>query len=596
MNRRELLRLAALAGMGGGLAACGIDTEAGVVVDGVGPTGGSGTSGGLSVTPPSQASATTPARAIEAFLAAPAGTAGERLTRVRAFIAPAIAGDWKPSSVNVNVVRHGEIVLKEDTNSNSWRVDLDVIHVGILKDDGTLAPPTAEKKKYTIAVSEEVDNRKGGYYVLEAPKDILLSEGALRQYYEERSLYFWNAANNALVPDLRYVTRAIDDPRRMDTLVTWLTAGPAPWLDGAVIRLPLNSEKIGNVVEKDGKIVVNLKSGAKSVKGVNKLGSQLRWTLREDLGPTELALEIESEPTATVQEQFSDNLAWRAASEAAPECFVIVEGRVQAAGSGLPAPQLSTADNKQIESAAIPRNVRTMIAVVRRDSGGRPRLLLGPRTDLSGGLRDSGIGRSGEMSRPVWLASESVLVTVGGELWQAWRAGSPPPTPVPGQPRGIGAITCVAIGPDARRAALVVGGKLYVAAIVGAERSVTLGAARLIPTSLRDLTAVVFSAEERLVIAGTGDRGLTYIGQVNVDGAQYKPITKDTALGETKVRSMSAHTLSPTDVGPYQVVFGTSQGSFQLAPTPQALTISGQTASASPSPSAKPLLNPFYEG
>ncbi|MBB5870235.1 hypothetical protein F4553_003614 [Allocatelliglobosispora scoriae] len=630
MNRRQLMRMAVLAGMSGGLAACGIDNDGGVVIDGPGPSGGSGVGGGLPVVPKLRRDAVSAAQLIQYFLAAPAGIEDEKamLARVRAFLAPA-AKDWSPRNNSINVVRAVAGELKPDSSSNKWSQQITILPIGVLLPGGMLAPPTRPgSRKITLRVSAAVDESVGGFYIItdeagdEEPLDeILLSEAALGQFYQPRSLYYWNTENTALVPDLRYISRAYDDARRRDAMVKLLVEdGPAPWVAPAVLRFPQNSTKIGNVVQKEGNLIVNLSSGTTAIRDTNKVGSQLRWTLHRELasGALDVALQIESEPRATVRDYLSDNRAWRSPNAPDRGLFAIVESQLVSLDSHQVSSLMSVLTPKEsketdpkllIESAAITADGQT-VAAVRRDAEGQRYLVIGSESDPKADPLQYSLTAGASVSRPVWLGGESVLLVVGGELMQFSRAGGKQGAgeSVSGQPNGK-RITSVAVAPDGRRLALLVNGRVYMVAIQGMKKPIELASeGRYLPLELplespSHVTAVAFGAEDRLILGWTGDLGRPYIGECNVFGGDFRMILEEVGPSGIRVLSLSASPISPTDPLSLVAVYSTVKGSFRITPNEQ-LSFKGQlpqvapsgspSASTSATPKAPIVSSPFF--
>jgi hypothetical protein len=599
VNRRDLLRLAGLAGLTAPLAACGIDGDSKVVVDGLAPTAGSGVSQD-NLNGPRKRREVPPGNEqdfVNAFLDCPAGTYPDTLGRVRDFMTTEAVRSWKPTS-NINVVRLlKKPVINEITQSDGtgWVAVLSVLHVGVLTPEYRLDGPTADRADYTFEFAKGVEPKNAdGYFVTRPPDDIIMTEDALR-FYAERNLYFWNSAYTSLVPDRRYIPYTVDPVQHRDKVVDLLMGGPAPWLTRAVNPLPAHIKPIGKVVTKDDALVINLTSEARGVADLGKLSSQLSWTLRQELSgeASRLEIQIESEPKRSNRDFLPDNLGYRKVRS--PELFAVQDGRVVRLDDAGAVPLLRPEDNKLIETASITADHRAVAAV--RHEGSLRRLYLGQKPgDGYAPLAKTDLTSGGPMSRPLWLGSETVLIAARGGLYQVWRDGTANRVSVP---RAEGSVTWAAIGLDARRIALVVSGRLFVAALdwYGAG-PVTLGEARAIPSALRDLSSVVFSHEDRLVLSGLAGDGSTAVAEISIDGSGEDRRVLPANFGQATIEGLSAYQLSPTEQERVQplVVFAKSQRSWQLSPV-EVLHATHATPTASPSTGTKTstiLTNPFY--
>ncbi len=98
------------------------------------------------------------------------------------------------------------------------------------------------------------------------------------------------------------------------------------------------------------------------------------------------------------------------------------------------------------------------------------------------------------------------------------------------------AVTAVAAALDGQRVALIVGGRLYVAAVNLDGGGVSIGQPRELVTSLTNPTAVDWGREDQLVVAGSAGQPAIY--EISVDGALETPLRTD--LG-AKVNHLTAY-------------------------------------------------------
>jgi Lipoprotein LpqB beta-propeller domain len=520
MRRHRLVALTAAALVATvTLGGCGMPAQTRVQDNGAGLSGGATSGSETGTSPPGRlASGVDPARFVLHFLSAPAGDIETAAQRQREFMGKGAAKNWRPEPQRViNVIRYtgqprvvgGEVVLTG------------VQHVGLLTDFGRLDPPVQEATEYRFKVGNE-DDQGNGLFILEAPRVILMTADALKNYYEPRPIYFWDIQHTGLVPDVRYLPRSLPRVQRPNYLIDAMIAGPSHWLRPAVDVLPPDAERKGNVADPgDGPLVVNLNAAALTEEEgegegeVPRLGSQLRWSLWPDW-QGDLDLRIDGQPNAPFRgENFlADNPVVRPQLPA--QAFCVFQGSVRGrdAGDGLtPSVPIGDSVNRGVRSAALARGRTSdqfVGALVRTTINGRLQLSVGAGDDYKA------VGGSfGEMSRPTWLAgsAEVGLVVADGRLYQ-FRRDSLKLAAV-ALTGSAGRTTAVAAPPDGRRVAYVRGGHLYVAVFGGQSK---LAPPVEVPSPLRSVTAVAWSGQDRLVIAGRRADRTTALVDVSVDG------------------------------------------------------------------------------
>jgi hypothetical protein len=519
--------VALLAGL---LTGCGIPDGSEVVTVKPGPSTGLTAGGDDTPTRNTRESTNDRARFIANYLEAVAGDpATAPVDRVKEFFSPAARRTLKLNP-EVRVVR---LVEKPLVNPGSSTVSVKVQPVGVLAGTkGTLeAPASLRTIPYNFTV-EEVEGQTG-LFITKAPPVLLLSDTALSTFYERRTIYFWNRENTALVPDVRYMSSSIPSERRPTEIVKWLAAGPSQWLAGVVQGLPENTKVDSNVpAVTDEKLQINLSGVAVPPDDpgfLNRLAHQLRWSLRPYLAPQlELRFDNQVQNVYSGTEYLSSNPAYRFAEE--PERFCVYDGQIRrlarSVNPTLPVPGVTADVNRNVRSAALSSvgGTHTYAAVVAVE-GTRQVLRVG--TSVAG--RPAVFRRSalpGAAGRPVWAVlpqgpdtgAAVGLIVVGGKIY-GFGVGGDIPRPVEwqGGPTGVQA---VAVAPDGRRVAVVAGGQLYMSILTSAGNSMQLAAPRLIPVLLRDLSAVDWSSEGFVLVAGvSGESGRVAITDVSIDGA-----------------------------------------------------------------------------
>ncbi|GAA0796478.1 LpqB family beta-propeller domain-containing protein [Spirilliplanes yamanashiensis] len=573
------------------LGACGLPDRTAVVPRGPGPSPGIG--GGVDTAPVRKSRGATTDRAtfVDNFLQAAAGEPQAAADRVRDFLSPPLRNGFKPTE-GIAVVRLLERPL---INPGSSEAVLRVQQIGVLGRTGILEPSTPQLREYRLVIAE-VEGQTG-LFVTTPPPVMLMSDTALELFYERRPIYFWNAENTGLVPDVRYMPLETSPDLQPTEVLTWLVAGPAPWLLGAAQPLPEGTDKIGNApVAADGTLQINLTGPAvpdNDPQALDRLRWQLQWSLRTHLTSAALELKIDHQVRGTFRgtDYLPANPAWRPVG--LPERFCVVGGRIRrmttAAGNqAAPVPAVDDATNRTIRSAALATGGPTTYAALVVAEGRGSVLRVG--TAAAGAAASfSRAALPGTVGRPVWAVTPDAgtptggagLVVANGRLWSFTSNGADPRL-IDWQngPAGVGD---VAVAPDGRRVAVLAGGRLYVTVVTPGEGGLRLGPPRLIGTVLRELTAVDWGSEQSVLLAGVRpDSGRVAIMDVTIDGAAQSDRLAD--LGEPRVTYLAAYPANPVNSGGADVVSYMADGiAYDANSGPQRLTLADV---AGPLPSA----------
>jgi hypothetical protein len=549
VTRRIVAALAAAMLLAAALGGCGIPDATGVQVDGRGPEPGSASFGGGGSQPPDRlASGEDPQQFAINFLTAAAGDPSGAYERVKGYIAKDSQAKLKEkqgSAIGINVVRLIEQTPRFTTDaSGTSTITIPVQQVGVLKANGTLAPPVATETAYTFTVGKVPAPIAGrnqtlpGLFVLDPPPVLLMSTRALKDYYRQQTIYFWNVDGTALVPDLRYLSQSLPREGRATEVLGWLTGGPADWLTSTAVRLPDGTEAIGNVPQTGNRIQVNLSAlpGPDEAGALNRLATQLAWSLPDLNGELELKIRNQTRKLIDVSTYLKANPVYRLT--APPERFCVYAGTIHPlVDTGTPAAHVPIAPevNRNVVSAALGRSGASVLAaLVTPAADNRRQLLAGSGVEP---VRTLARSRQtfASMSRPVWLkavdpANQVGLVVADGKLYQFGTNAVLAEVSLPG---AAGAVTAVGAALDGHRIAFIAGGGLYVAGLTVDGGNVAAGPARRLTTSLHDLTAVEWSRENSLVVAGTNAR--TAIYEITVDGALENSLDDDTGAKVTRI-------------------------------------------------------------
>ncbi|MFD6681068.1 MULTISPECIES: LpqB family beta-propeller domain-containing protein [Micromonospora] len=530
-------------------AGCGIPAASDVRVDG---KGGAATEAGVisrgSEPPTRTASGSDNEAFVRNFLSAAAGEPDRAYERVKAFVAP---GDKirlqekKGSEVALNVVRLREAAVFTPNTDRTTTVTIAVQQIGVLRTNGTLAPPVATETEYEFGLSSAsfdggVDDDRAGLYIINPPNVLLLSDTALQQYYQSETIYFWSSDRSRLVPDQRYRPQAVPGERRVNEVVKWLVGGPSDWLRPGVVGLPDRTELINNATGGNGRWEVNLDMSDDDQNGIDQLITQIAWSLGDLPGQLELKIRNNAQPVVDLGERRNSQALYPHA--ASPLRFGVYDGAIhpldfegEPSGTVPLAPEV----NRNVVSASLglAKDRRILAAMVVNGSKNRYRLAVGTGVEPVSVLSRSSAEYS-SISRPVWLRMVDSrpgrgLVVADGQLYRFDEAARMYPVPL-NLPSA--AVTAVAAALDGQRVALIAGGRLYVAAVNLDGGGVSIGPPRELITSLTSPTAVDWGREDQLVVAGSVGQPAIY--EISVDGALETPLRTD--LG-AKVTHLTAY-------------------------------------------------------
>lgn len=539
------------------LAGCGIPEYTEVRVDGQGPAPGLPTGSGGTQTPASRLDERNNTESfVENFLQAPAVEAERAVEQVREFVAPVHRDDIRVPNPEVvlTVVRLRERPQITRAEAGIEEVALTVQQVGLLRPNGALEPLPAQEPEfteYTFRVGSVVGEQ--GKFIFDPPSVLLLSEDALKSFYLQRTIYFWDTSQRAMVPDLRYLPAAVPVERRRTVLLEALISGPSSWLASAVQALPSGLRSGGNVPDTGDQLKVTLVADAAALtdeRQLDRLAAQLMWSLGQGNFSNDLELTIQGQNPKVFRG--ADLRAMNASQALAetPERFAVYQGRVHrlssSARSGEPVPVLTDEVNRDVVAAGFTRaGGGTYAALVVRTGDGQ-RLVTGAATG-AGTSFDTSTRAFGAIGRPVWLKAPGdvgLVVADGGLYSFRVGTGAVEPVTIPGVD---GAVQSVGVAPDGHRIALVVGGQLYVAAL-GRDDKVEVLPPRAVPTSLSEITQVDWVAETLVVVAGTNPDGRVTLYDVTVDGAIETRSLRD--LGGASVTHLAGYPANPANQVP----------------------------------------------
>jgi hypothetical protein len=564
--------------------------------DGVGPSAGPGELPAKNFTPPQWKSDSNPRELVRDFLQAAAGdyavdvTREGALTRVKNFVAEDGAG-WDPGP-NLTLVR-----VVDGPTQDGDRVKVKVQHLGVLDSDGRVEPLDGSVQEYQFVFSRA--EGKSGLFLTNPPPDLLFNVENLESYYLKLPIYFWNKNKTSLVPDVRYLPRALPAEQHSNRLVDWLLKGPAPWLKDVVLDLPTGASR-ADLIVKDGELIkVNLVAPESDLE---KLAIQLFWSL----APSTDERILERIQLRVNRNEYTVDDAkarqWLTAADQGqdlPRQYGIADGALRRLKTPEGAYQPLLKDEKLnhgVVAAAVAHD-ESGFALVRQE-GDVHRLYV--RTGKEPLRRIQFPGNVTSLSQPMWLdrAAEVMLVLGDGRLW-AVGARDGTASEVRRSKLPTSKITAYSVAPDGRRLALVVGGRLYVAPLLRVNAnavSFNVGEPQRVPTGFDgQLRGVGFIREDTVAVGVSTADEKVWLAEVTIDGAVQKPystgqsgnITNLTAYVEGGGRRQRAGTVMLDLNGKGYRVFP-SVSSALLDPLVNQAVLPVPSSGPSASPSASP--------
>lgn len=619
MDRRTLLRLAGLAGVAG-LSGCGVASRGGVVVDGPGPSAGTGGGQPRTELLPRSA-ANSPEALVANFLNQPAGdpsNAKAALSRWTSYMTDEFRADpkWDNES-RITVVwlrRNRQAEEAPGAQGTAFNVFYDLVPLGVLDKQGLVTQENlGGRREVTFTVSSKSNRsapdaqiKPDQYYIqniVGAPPGMLLSTNGLASYFTYRNLYFWSG--NMLVPDGRYVPNEWEEPTREKKLVEWLLDGPAPWLAGVVQSLP-DGTTMPDIPGKMGpnKLALNFSGSGLADQDLGRLTSQLTWTLLSEcqalggdrsISPIVIKVDSIEKKTGDVHYLADNPTAVKAGAANYQQAYVIEGGRIRRLrgvgdGRDLPVPLLAEDENQNIEWAAFGTDRRTgdatRFALVTRDRQGRSALLVGGRDKNPAPVSDLA-GR--KMTQPVFVDDDRLLVIAGDHLYEVRLSTR--------QAAKKFQASAFSVAADGRRIAYIQRGRLYVGTMTN-DNGLAFPNAKPVPVILSTIAGVAWTGESWLAVSGTYNE-LTRVVEISLDGAMVGnqihgiPVNGwlDGDPQTTEITSLAASLDDPLGKGPNRRILLTANGlardvTSQFAPVEQADVIGA-------APGAKPV-NGFF--
>lgn len=472
----------------------------------------------------------------------------DAVKRVRRYLVSDSADAWQPGTGGgVTLVRVSLGAPVEVAGQvGAFTLDARIEPVGVLGTNGAVEPPpSTDPFQYQFKV---VGAGGGRFRLVQVPNTLMFDVDELNDWYEPRMIYFWSDAGSerVLVPDRRYMAKAVTPEKRPGEVFEWLREGPSSLLKPVVQALPA-AIKLRNRLAPADPLTINLSAEAAgpSNQELQDFVTQIRWSLRPSTTPVELTVADQRRDLDGRSDKYLSRnpAAWTDTAE--PDKFCVVDGKARSCavnpGGG---PRLLRDDeaNRDVVSAAITGSGEAQQgAFVRADAKGQ-RLWLAAMSG-SGEVRSAVyrptdiVGR--QLSRPVWLArgERRVLLAVDGRLVTVGPDGATAAY----MGRDLGPVTAVATAPDGRRVAMIAGGgQAYVASARLEGGTLFIGdSVRPLTTGLVTAAGIGWTREDRILVGGTAAHGSPMV-EVSVDGTRRMPIERAN-LANFKITQLVAY-------------------------------------------------------
>lgn len=387
----------------------------------------------------------------------------------RRFLSPGASERWDDQGP-MTILEDLRVVVDERSES---AVRLRVIgeQIGVLSAIGQLTPSTGEK---VIPLTLTRGNGTRGWRIEgDMLAGTITDSTQFDATYRLAQLYFPDRTATRLAGDPRWLYGSSIDPT---DLVTRLLAGSAPDLAGAADTAAGRDVTLRGPVLQDGdRVTINLGGLADAdTRNRTVIAAQLIWTLDEAGIRGTYLINADGEPLVAERSdgwRTADVKAFDPEPDTGPSPLHVVAGgfyRVTSSGTSPVGGPLGTADD--LRSAAISMNQTRVAAVAQR--GGRQVLLQGP---YGGDVTE--VASGAEIASP----SFGAVVDTGYALVDSrpvqWSLGADGATTrvVPLDTGEVTAvdprpITAFKVSPDGVRVAMVVGGRVLLAAVATGDR------------------------------------------------------------------------------------------------------------------------------
>jgi hypothetical protein len=481
----------------------------------------------------------TPEEIVSGFLAANASFANDHAV-AREYLMPGTSRDWHPglavtvfSQISSAASPLSDTATGSHQTKNTTLVQVSGTVVGSLSNSGQYSisshsQGTTEEKFALVQLNNH-------WRISSVPGQVLLTQSDFVHVYQPRNIYFFDPAEQTLVPDPIYVPEEATPADLVKQLVRVVMAPPSGWLHNAVQTAFPAGTKLLTVSLDGGTAVVNLGGAANgaSEDALHQMSAQLLWTLAGSSSdePTiqSVELEINGGPwnagqDSPVQQISSYNSYVPSASGHASFYYTDSHGAVRSlSGSAqanapqgaLVAGQAGTGDIPLTQVAVSPDG-RYVAGV---GTGGS--LYTGALTSKSTlTLRVN--GRFDSLS---WDIHDDLWAVQDGQVWMIPGHGGTAQRVTDTLSAGE-KVTALKVAPDGVRFALLASGpsgtQLLLAAIVHSGQQAHLGTAVPISADNLNLTSLTwYDSDHVIALQGSSDHPV--LDEVTINGGNITP-------------------------------------------------------------------------
>jgi hypothetical protein len=365
------------------------------------------------------------------------------------------------------------------------------------------------------------------------PSGLLISYQQFQDFYQQRVVYFYDQAEQHLVPDPRFT--ALQDPGLLATwLMTALAEGTRPELQQATsTELPAQTDPRRVTATMGPVIKVEIPgSGQLKPQTRDRLAAQVAFTLGPAAGGTPISITDGGRPVTITRShgdqftatQFSDAMA---PANTSPSLYYLnVAGHVlDAAGQPLPGPLGDGRyDLNAVALASRNGSAQLLAAGTVGPPGGRS-LYVGTANKP---LRPTAV--SGALSRPAWVPNlDEVWIGAGRTLYRVSGAAAATVVPVNASSGKVsGQIMAVRLSPEGSRVALVLQsadgvGQIWLGSVARTAESVQVSNLQPISPQGVSIRDVAWNDQLKLFAVGRDLGGLPNVYELQCDGSRWTP-------------------------------------------------------------------------
>jgi hypothetical protein len=390
---------------------------------------------------------------VAGFLRAAVDSDGD-YSAARAYLTP--RASWN-TSAGITTYNQGGSVMRR---VGPGVVQLTAPQVGTISSRGDyVASPGVLDKRFTLV------RRAGEWRISQLPAGVLLATADAQHALLLATVYYLNAAENALVPEQLLLPS--DQPGLATTLVRSLLAGPpAPYASAMRTAVPAGTRLLGNVtVDSDRVAEVDLAGLPPQFPSsdLTKLAAQIGWTLKQLNDVRAMRLLVDGQPLVApgFPSLQTPNKAYDPATTPLQPGLLFVRGRrIGALGEPVPA---ALAGETGLSAPALSANGTAAAAL--RHRGANLQLLVGPSVgELSVRLS------SPEITAPSFDPAGDVVVAAdtgtGRAIMEYSGAGKQAEIEAPSSVLGHH-ISDLAVSPDGTRIAMIIGAPGPLRLVVG---------------------------------------------------------------------------------------------------------------------------------